>query len=228
MTRKKSAKDTVIDYILSKIQDGTLKPGDRIISERTMGEELHLSRVPIREAISTLTSIGILESFRGNGTYVAGFNPDKVIRIINMHGLLGCPAVDDILQMRRNFEPDVARMAAANRTDDDLLRITIALNQYEDAVYSYFNREISLAEMVRVNDAFHLEIARATQNRFIAQMFEMAIGITFYRLRDREDEFNLNIYRSAQELHVHIKDAIMRHDEKAAYQYMQKHVQSEL
>lgn len=59
------------ELILERIQDGIYEPGQKIPSEMDFCEELDLSRPTVRQAVSELVSDGILEIYKGRGTYVA-------------------------------------------------------------------------------------------------------------------------------------------------------------
>ena len=68
MEEKQSARETAIQYFLQEIRSGNLKSGDKILNERQLADLLGISRVPLREAICTLSTLGILEAHQGNGT----------------------------------------------------------------------------------------------------------------------------------------------------------------
>ena len=65
---KKSNSQAIADYILSRILDGTLRSGDKLDTERCLSEQLGVSRVSVREALSGLIVLGILEARQGAGT----------------------------------------------------------------------------------------------------------------------------------------------------------------
>lgn len=71
MDLKQSARDLAIEYLLQEIKKGNLKAGDKLLNERKLSENLGISRVPLREAICTLSTLGILEAHQGDGTYVS-------------------------------------------------------------------------------------------------------------------------------------------------------------
>ena len=60
----------VLDLIVENIDSGTLRPGDRLPSERKLAEQLQVSRTSVREALGRLETIGLLESRHGLGTFV--------------------------------------------------------------------------------------------------------------------------------------------------------------
>ena len=60
----------IIDWITECIDDGTLKPGEKLPSENELCERFGLSRQTVRHAISKLAEDGLLESRRGSGTYL--------------------------------------------------------------------------------------------------------------------------------------------------------------
>lgn len=60
----------VIDWVKSNIENGTLKAGDRLMSEMEMSEFFGLSRQTIRHATGELVNRGILNRVKGSGTYI--------------------------------------------------------------------------------------------------------------------------------------------------------------
>ncbi|EKD34792.1 MAG: hypothetical protein ACD_75C02183G0001, partial [uncultured bacterium] len=69
-TRYKKKSSFIADQILRMINSGLYKAGSRLPSERTITEQMGVSRPSLREAISALQIVGILESRPGDGTYV--------------------------------------------------------------------------------------------------------------------------------------------------------------
>ncbi len=59
------------EYIAELILSGQLPPESRIQSERDFSEELGVSRMTVRRALTELVTEGLLERRHGSGTYVA-------------------------------------------------------------------------------------------------------------------------------------------------------------
>ena len=67
---KKRAYEDIVQQILTLIENGKLKRGDQLPSERELSETFKVSRTTVREAIRTLESMRLLQCRQGNGTYV--------------------------------------------------------------------------------------------------------------------------------------------------------------
>ena len=61
----------VIEYICGLLQENILKVGDRLPAERVIAQKLSISRNSIREALSMLNGMGIVERRQGSGNYVS-------------------------------------------------------------------------------------------------------------------------------------------------------------
>lgn len=77
--------------IIRRLAEGQdYSPGDKIPSERTLSEELGLSRMTVRKAIDQLVQLGVLERRGTSGTHVA---PAKVMRPLDPGKVLGIPQI---------------------------------------------------------------------------------------------------------------------------------------
>jgi len=63
------------EELRSLVDDGALKPGDAVPSERELCERHHISRMTVSKAISTLVNEGVLYREQGKGTFVAPPKP---------------------------------------------------------------------------------------------------------------------------------------------------------
>lgn len=62
----------IIKQIQNLIEKGNLKKGDKLPSERELAISFGVSRPTVREALTALSVLGILEIKAGKGTYVVG------------------------------------------------------------------------------------------------------------------------------------------------------------
>ena len=124
--------DVAIEKIKTMILDGRLKPGDKLPREADLADQLGISRSPLREAVSVLSMLRILDVRRGDGTYVTSLTPDLLLEtmsfIIDFHQDSG---ILDLFEVRRALEPMAAEKAALLMTADDvadLLALTEAVD----------------------------------------------------------------------------------------------------
>lgn len=136
------------DEIRSMIVSGALPPGSRL-GQGELADQLGISRGSVREALRRLTGDGLVEFEVNRGFFVADMGLDNVRRR---------------LEVRLTLEPEIARLAAARRTDADLaaMRATIEL---EAAARSSDDAHDQ-------SRAFHLAVAAATGNDTFVRVLE--------------------------------------------------------
>src|SRR3984885_8179202 len=66
----------VVNHIRSLIENGTLKPGDKIPPEREFARALKISRASLRTGIGYMATMGIMKVRHGVGTFVADGPPE--------------------------------------------------------------------------------------------------------------------------------------------------------
>lgn len=155
--------DLIINQIRELIINGQVKPGDKLPPERKLAERLEVSRNQVREAISKLQVYGIVKVLPQSGTIVNG------IGIVALEGLLS-----DILRIDKTdfaslvdtrilLEKEAARLAAINRTGDDLVQLSMALDKYEKKLQE---GDVAIEEDL----LFHLKIAEASKNSVLKSL----------------------------------------------------------
>lgn len=139
-----------------------LRPGQQLPGEMILSDKLGVSRSTLREAIKTLCSQGVLEVYRGKGTYVA----KSMEGFINF-GLddlnMSRSRVKDLFESRLLFEPQLAALACQRATEDELRDILAAGAEVEASIRS--DRDRTAADQ-----DFHKKIAIASHNRFMLQL----------------------------------------------------------
>ncbi len=155
--------DLIISQIRELIISGTIKPGEKLPPERKLAEHLGVSRGQIREAINKLQFYGIVKVQPQSGTIVNG------IGIVALEGLitdiLKIEQVDfkSLIDTRILLEKEAARLAAINRTKDDLVQLSNALDLYEKKLH-----ENSVA--IEEDLLFHIKIAEASKNTVLKSL----------------------------------------------------------
>ncbi|MFC4054483.1 FadR/GntR family transcriptional regulator [Actinomadura syzygii] len=160
--RRSSLVDQVIEQLRSEITGGGWPVGAKIPPEPALAEALGVGRNTVREAVRALTHAGLLESRQGDGTYVRATSElsGAVRRRLETAELV------EILEVRRGFEVEAARLAAARRTEADVAAIALALAR-RDAAWAAGDHDA----FVEADLAFHTSVVEATHNRVLTDLY---------------------------------------------------------
>lgn len=148
----------ILDYLLS----GNVGPGERIQSERKLAEVLGVGRSVVREALKSLTLLGLIEVRPGDGTYLRRLESDLLPQAIEWGLLLGEKRVADLVEARHYLEVLVAGMATERRSEDDLAMLRTYLTQMQSAP--------DTDSYVAADLAFHMRVAEAAGNLSLLQI----------------------------------------------------------
>jgi GntR family transcriptional repressor for pyruvate dehydrogenase complex len=203
--RFKKKSSFIADQILRMIDSGRFTAGSKLPSERTITEQMGVSRPSLREAISALQIVGILESRPGDGTYVSNPKATEELMRRAVTVLEECDSPFENMQARKALEIGAVRLAIAVATDADLAALKAAWDEKCQR-----GRQGDLEEYLRYGKEFHLAIVRCTKNRTIEAIMEKLLDMTIQPLwvNMRRDYFLKDPSRI--ELMLEIHDRIMR------------------
>ncbi|WP_238935107.1 FadR/GntR family transcriptional regulator [Pseudomonas typographi] len=217
--RSRSLAQTLVDEMSRLIEQGTLKPGDKLPSEVELMEVGGVSRSVVRDALSRLQVAGLVETRRGIGTFVLN-TPGSDVSRLDPSSIVTLQDVIAILDVRMSFEVEAAGIAALRRTEAQLQAMQQALARFELAS--------DTGGSIVSDFQFHLQIAAATNNRYFTEIITHFGTSMFPRARlnsaaiarlDRQQTHS----RLVRE-HEHIYNAIARVDYDAARAAMRVHL----
>ena len=174
-SRPRSLAVEVVESLGARIREGALAAGDKLPREADLMTEFGVSRTVVREAISRLQAASMVETRHGIGTFVVGRGDDSAFRI-GPEQLATLQDVIEVLELRIAIETESAGLAAARRTEANLQAIRQALGAFETALKGG-------QDAVGQDFQFHLEIARATQNRHFIELMGTLGGSMIPRAR---------------------------------------------
>jgi len=212
--KRESTLEIIVQQIKLQIKNGTLKPGEKLPSERKLANLLGVSRASVREAIQALAYSGYLEVIQGKGTYVSDMAA-KYDEIANFLSEFSNYSVDYLMEARMTIEGEFARLAAlnANQKEIDLMQKIFRKISHSKNANSFFVKDLEL----------HLTIAKATHNPVLNGIMKI-IGELIYK----ETQPILEASMEFQERNLkNIKDlvqAIKERDAIKAKQLMIEHI----
>lgn len=206
--------------IEAAIREKKLPVGSKLPTERELCEAFGVSRTALREALRRLSARGLIEITKGSGMTVTGFHVDDAINTMNLYYDMQFDEnlIPQIIEVRRLFEPQIAGLAAKQRTQNDLSDIQENIEQFGNCDPDNIQLESDL------DNKFHLLIARASHNPIVQITME-----PIYSLLPRMRNF---IYASVEdekdvtlESHLKIFDLINKQKQADATRAMNEHLQ---
>lgn len=205
------AENQAYDGIISMIMEGKLRPGTRIV-EQHVSDELNMSRTPVRNAIRSLASVGLLEN-RGKGGYI--MPPLSLKDLWNL------------FKLKFMLEPAIVRCAAQN-ADDAKKDYFLGLLQQEREYYC-----MGKTDLYKINSLLHSGIASLTNNRYMeslqtrvlwrAELYMLFFNIFYYAATDAPVLRDPNLSES-HTVHVELVNAVFEHDPDKAEDAMRRHL----
>lgn len=154
--------EEVVARLRGWIADRGLAPGDRLPSERDLAQQLAVSRTSVRQALTAMRVMGLVEVQHGNGAYLAR-RVDDVIPPIAAEVARRHPEFAAIGEVRNALEELAAELACARRSDDDLRRMASALDGMA--------AEIAAGGTGISGDrAFHAAVVEAARNAMLREV----------------------------------------------------------
>ena len=208
-------REQVVHQVRVMIQEGKLKPGDRIPPERELARQLGISRPSLRAGLRFLGAIGVVTSRHGSGTYVAEGPPSLASEPLHMLAALHGFTAEKMFEARRVVEVAVAGLAAEKATDEQLMRISEEVSE----TYAALDEP---QEYLIHDFGFHRAIAAASGNPILATIMEMVSEVLYQRRRQTLSR--AHDLKESVDMHRKIYRAIRARDANAARVLMSKHL----
>jgi GntR family transcriptional repressor for pyruvate dehydrogenase complex len=145
------------------IRQKKLIPGTKLPSEKELCAQFAVSRTALREALRRLSARGLIDIRKGSGIYITELKIEDAINSLHLFYDLrfNSDLILQIIEVRRIFEPEIARLAAVNRSENDIKTLQKNLSELEKS-----NPDNTQLEVDLIN-RFHMNLAKATHNPII-------------------------------------------------------------
>jgi len=115
--------EQVARQLLALVQNGSLKPGQKLPPERELSTMLEVSRPSLREALRALSLLGVLRIRQGGGIYVSELDPESLLAPLHFFVALNEKNLEDLFEARLVVEAENARIAAQKISAEDIARL---------------------------------------------------------------------------------------------------------
>lgn len=218
--KKQKVSVLVLEKIKELIKNGTFPAGTKLPAEDTLAKKFQVSRASVREAISALAAIGIVESNQGGGNWIKAIDVDVLLEKATIE-MISIDQVQELLDFRIIIETEAAALAAVRRTEEDLENLQAALEEINKSMVSDF-----LSVGNEADYRFHNTVVRSSDNSFLIQTVEN-IAELYLKLMKFSLEYNIGLQQKREEIyneHEKIYEAIKEKDPKASAYFMKQHL----
>jgi len=216
-SQERKVYEEILLHIHQIVQERNLRVGDKLPSERELSELLGAGRSSVREALRALELLGLIETRRGEGTFLKHYRHNRLIDILGFFILQDGKSKKDLIEMRRMLELDAVRLACRRATDkhfEEMERILAAAEE-----------RVARGEVPAEEDyQFHRVICRSSRNsilhRIWAPLVEYSNSVRVESL-SREGRA-----KAALQEHREIMAAIRAGDVQVAVEKMRHHLEN--
>ncbi len=155
--------EEIQDRIEKAILEKKFRPGEKLPTEHQLCEMFGVSRTALREALQMLSAKGLISVKKGSGIYIEDYSPQNIIKPMRLYLEMNFDKqyILHLMEVRKMLEPEICKLAARNRSDEDLKALEENLEKFRKINHRNFRLEGEL------DREFHLIIARATKNPII-------------------------------------------------------------
>ena len=211
--------EQIVDQIGQLVAEGHLKPGDRLPSERELVERFQVSRASIREAISALEMMGLIEVRSGEGTYIRQVNIDSVVAPLAWMLFIEKDTDLELYEARKILEVQAAGLAAERAEEDEIKEMFEALE--------VMRMDLQIQRLGEDADHnFNYAIARATHNKILFRLMNTISDTMRKTLKTSRSKLyeDINTPEKLYKEHYFLYEAIKNHDVERAQKLMLDHL----
>jgi GntR family transcriptional repressor for pyruvate dehydrogenase complex len=208
--------EQIVSQIERRIVNGDLKVGSQLPPETELAKQFGVSRTAVREAIKALREKGLVEVQAGRGTFVTNGTSRAVRHSLALMAQIGkAEGQASLVEVRELFEPEIAALAAARATEENVRALRESVAAMDDAL-------LDAEAFIEADLDFHLALAEATQNAIIPNLIDSIVDLL------REQRMRIFHVEGGPERgqyhHKRILEAVAHRDPAAARTAMHTHL----
>lgn len=210
--------EQVIEQIKTMVQDGKLKRGERLPSERDLVDMFNASRTSIREAIRSLEVLGFIECRHGEGNFIKQDNQDTLLQPLSLMLLLKESKPEDVLELRKILEVESVTIAAKKIEFSQLREL--------GAIRQILKTTKDVEVNARMDKEFHIKIARVSGNALTENLLSTINTLIDSFVKTPRGEFLLSDkhHETLALQHQKIYESLEKNDVAMAKKTMSEHI----
>lgn len=178
----------IVKQLRLMIERDNLKPGDKLLSERELSERLNVGRSSVREALRALELLGLIETRRGEGTFIRDFKGNQLVQLLSTFILQDDKSKRDIIETKYLIELDCLWLNIRKTSEEELL----AFKKWAESTPF-------------TDDDFFLKIVLLSENHLFLRMWTI--------IKDYYNSIKLDQINLSKEKYLQVVDAILVRNE---------------
>jgi GntR family transcriptional regulator, transcriptional repressor for pyruvate dehydrogenase complex len=167
----------IVKQLRTLISQEKLKAGDKLPSERELSERLNVGRSSVREALRSLELLGLIETRRGEGTFIRDFRGNQLVQLLGTFVLQDEKVIVDILETKNCIELDCLKLVNRRRNS---------------SIYPQLKDLLGMKEFS--DEKFFLAIAKASDNHLMLRIWQL-LNNYFIALNYQVINHDIHLYR---------------------------------
>lgn len=211
--KKETKKEMIIKKLIDLISQSHFKEGDKLPSENKLMKAMEVSRSPVREALHSLTTLGIIKAQQGRGYFIKGAPDVFSVPNGNLANIFAKKETfTDLLEVRSVLEKAIANRAIERATSEDIENLENIMEEIKKAAQ----------ERDRISDVtikLHLGIAKCTHNPLFVQLMRKIVPLIVNKA-DQADLMAEEDYR----MHKGVVDMLKSEDQEGIKVWVEDHL----
>ncbi len=213
--------DQVVEHLMNDIATGIYGAGSKLPPEAELAAQAGVSRLTLREAVTSLRQRGIVRVEQGRGTFVnptsqwISFDPMMLAKMVDGDRTMGL--AQQLTEVRTIVEVGAADLAARRRTREQLAEMRAAIDSMRAADEIRDSVQFSAADI-----EFHRIVLRSAGNEFVSALLApVDAGLREVRIKTSQERW---MNDRAIQMHTQIYEAIRKRSPRTAANTMSRHL----
>jgi GntR family transcriptional regulator, transcriptional repressor for pyruvate dehydrogenase complex len=217
--KRVSTVDLVVSEIKKAIKNEVWKVGSKLPAESDLAKMYGVNRLTVRLALQKLSTIGIIETQIGEGSFVRNFSFSNYMQAVS-DIYLNKQKIDDTWALRRLIEIECALIACENPGKEELAELKHRADVYLDYRDTYIASGEGLDDLVEADMAFHYQICLMSHNNLYRDIYKLTWILIRSHVKNlltkRDALAKKHLYSEPDgDLHMQLYNAILAHDKES-------------
>ena len=215
--KKTNVGEQVYRQMKNQILNGEWLPGEKIPSEHMLMSLFGVSRGTVRQAMQKLAGESLIETRRGEGSFVRTNRLEDCFQPSFLFSLTP-EEMDEIYEFRGMFESAVAELAARKATENQIQRLEKNCEKLQAEAGNY-------EQFVHADNEFHMLLCECTQNTLAIQIYTSYQNLLLPSILETTQTIGPG---NGLKYHSLILEAIKNRDPQQAQTIMRQHMDDNL